>query len=81
VRSSTGCFVEFVQMGSTVRLPFAVFAVGAVLAGMLLATVGLVLHTIARRFRELNLQLRALEDLQRSTKQPVEERTAPGRRA
>jgi hypothetical protein len=68
-------------MGSTVRLPFAVFGVGAVLAGMLLATVGLVLHTIARRFRELNLQLRALEDLQRSTKQPVEERTVPVRRA
>ena len=73
--------VEFVQMGSTARLPFAVFAVGAVLAGMLLATVGLVLHTIARRFRELNLQLRALEDLQRSTKQPVEERTEPVRRS
>jgi glycosyltransferase involved in cell wall biosynthesis len=56
---------EFVETGLVVRLPLAVFAVGAVLAGMLLSTVGLVLHTIARRFRELNYQLRAFEDFTR----------------
>jgi glycosyltransferase involved in cell wall biosynthesis len=64
---AAGLFVtyEFFETGLVERLPLAVFSVGAVLAGMLLATVGLVLHTIARRFRELNFQLRALEDYER----------------
>ena len=54
--------VEFVQTGLVLRLPLAVFAVGAVLSGMLLATVGLILHTMASRFRELNYKLRAMEE-------------------
>jgi glycosyltransferase involved in cell wall biosynthesis len=45
--------VEFVKTGLVPRLPSAVLAVGLVLSGMLLFVVGLVLHTITRRFQEL----------------------------
>ncbi len=50
--------VEFFQTGLVQRLPLAVLAVGLVLSGMLLMVVGLVLHTITRRFQELEHQLR-----------------------
>lgn len=48
---------EFIETGLVPRLPSAVLAVGLVLTGMLLITVGLVLHTIARRSQEMNQQL------------------------
>jgi glycosyltransferase involved in cell wall biosynthesis len=52
--------VEFVKTGLVPRLPSAVLAVGLILAGLLTAVVGLVLHTIARRFQELDHQLKIL---------------------
>ena len=50
--------VEFIKTGLVPRLPSAVLAVGLVLSGMLLLVVGLVLHTITRRFQELEHQLK-----------------------
>ena len=50
--------VEFVRTGLVPRLPSAVLAVGLELSGMLLIAVGLVLHTITRRFQELEHQLK-----------------------
>ena len=51
---------EFWQTGLVLRLPSAVLAVGLALAGMLSLTVGLVLHTIARRSQEMEHQLQSL---------------------
>ncbi len=53
--------VEFLKTGLVPKLPSAVLAVGLVLSGMLLLVVGLVLHTITRRFQELEHQLRLRE--------------------
>jgi len=50
--------IEFFKTGLVPRLPSAVLAVGLVLSGMLLITVGLVLHTITRRFQELEHQIK-----------------------
>jgi glycosyltransferase involved in cell wall biosynthesis len=52
--------VEFVKTGLVPRLPSAVLAVGLVLSGMLMIVVGLVLHTITRRFQELDHQMKVL---------------------
>ena len=54
--------VEFIRTGLVTRIPSAVFAVGMGLSGMLSFTVGLVLHTIARRSQEFDFQLRSLFD-------------------
>jgi len=54
--------VEFVRTGLVPRLPSAVLAVGLELSGMLLIVVGLVLHTITRRFQELEHQLKVRQD-------------------
>jgi len=54
----TVVIVEFIKTGLVPRLPSAVLAVGLVLSGMLLLMVGLVLHTITRRFQELEHQLK-----------------------
>jgi small-conductance mechanosensitive channel len=53
---------EFLETGLIQRLPSAILAVGLILAGILLALVGLVLHSIARRFQELDYQLRLVVD-------------------
>jgi hypothetical protein len=53
--------VEFIKTGLVPRLPSAVLAVGLVLSGMLLLVVGILLHTITRRFQELEHQLRLRE--------------------
>jgi glycosyltransferase involved in cell wall biosynthesis len=60
--------VEFLRTGLVPRLPSALLAVGLVLSGLLAVVVGLVLHTIARRFQELDYQLRilALESVRES---------------
>ena len=50
--------VEFFQTGLVPRLPSAVLAVGLVLSGMLSVVVGLVLHTVTRKFQELDYQLK-----------------------
>lgn len=54
----TVVIVEFLRTGFVPRLPSAVLAAGLVLSGMLLLVVGLVLHTITRRFQELEHQLK-----------------------
>jgi hypothetical protein len=51
---------EFVETGFIRHLPSAILAIGLVISGMLLVIVGLILHTIARRFQELNHHLRLL---------------------
>ena len=53
---------EFIQTGLVPRLPSAVLAVGLILCGLLLITVGLILHTIVRRSQELDHQIRTLTD-------------------
>jgi glycosyltransferase involved in cell wall biosynthesis len=50
--------LEFLKTGLVPRLPSAVLAVGLVLSGMLMMVVGLILHTITRRFQELEHQLK-----------------------
>jgi membrane protein implicated in regulation of membrane protease activity len=57
--------VDFIKTGLVPRLPSAVLAVGLVLSGMLLIAVGLVLHTITRRFQELDHQLKMLGKTQK----------------
>lgn len=58
--------VEFLKTGLVPRLPSALLAVGLVLAGLIFIFVGLVLHTIVRRFQELDWQLQTLGDELRS---------------
>jgi glycosyltransferase involved in cell wall biosynthesis len=53
---------EFIETGLVPRLPSAVLAVGMVLSGMLLIVVGLILHTIARRFNEIEHQLMSMSE-------------------
>jgi len=53
--------LEFLRTGLVPRLPSAVLAVGLVLSGIIMGVVGLILHTVARHFRELDLQFRLLE--------------------
>lgn len=52
---------EFLATGLVPRLPSALLAVGLVLSGLLVTMVGLILHTISRRFQELDLQLKHLQ--------------------
>lgn len=54
----TVVIIEFFKTGLVPRLPSALLAVGLVLSGMLLISVGLVLHTVIRHFQELEHQLR-----------------------
>lgn len=51
---------EFLATGRILRFPSVILAVGLVLSGLLAAFVGLVLHTIARRFQELDYQMQEL---------------------
>jgi len=69
----TVVIVEFIRTGLVPRLPSAVLAVGLVLSGMLLLVVGLVLHTITRRFQELEHQLK-LSNKEAGRSQTVETR-------
>jgi glycosyltransferase involved in cell wall biosynthesis len=52
--------IEFIKTGLVPRLPSAVLAVGLVLSGLISMLAGIVLHTIARRFQELDYQLKVL---------------------
>jgi glycosyltransferase involved in cell wall biosynthesis len=53
---------QFIETGYVYHFPTAILATGLELAGMLSITVGLVLHTIARRSLEIEHQLQALYD-------------------
>lgn len=68
----TVVIAEFLRTGLVPRLPSAVLAVGLVLSGLLVAMVGLVLHTVARRFQELNLQVQQVERCVSDAQQLVE---------
>lgn len=70
----TVVIVEFIRTGLVPKLPSAVLAVGLVLSGMLLLVVGLVLHTITRRFQELEHQLR-LRDKQAISREEANSKT------
>jgi glycosyltransferase involved in cell wall biosynthesis len=52
--------VESISKGTAVRLPLAVLASGLGLCGLLSLTVGLILHSIARRSQEFEYQLEML---------------------
>lgn len=60
--------VEFIKTGLVPRLPSAVLAVGLVLCGLLSFTVGLILHSIARRSQEFEYQMQALARELRSSR-------------
>ena len=53
---------EFLETGLVLRFPSAILSVGMILSGMLLLMVGLILHTINRRFQELEYYMRLLID-------------------
>ena len=50
--------VQFLKTGVVQHLLLAIVAIGLMSSGMLLCVVGLVLHTITRRFQELEFQLK-----------------------
>lgn len=58
----TWAIMDYVKTGLVPRLPSAVLAVGLVLSGMIFIVVGLILHTISRRFQELNFQLQSFAE-------------------
>lgn len=51
---------EFILTGYIHRVPSAILSVGLVLSGLMVIFFGLVLHTISRRFQELDCQLQNL---------------------
>ncbi len=51
---------EFLSFGRIFRFPSAILAAGLVLAGLIMAFTGLVLHSITRHFQELDYQLQDL---------------------
>ena len=59
--------LEFINTGVIRHLPSAILAVGLNLSGMLLIIAGLILHTIARRFQELNHHFQLLIEEQAAT--------------
>jgi len=54
---------EFFTTGLVLHLPSAVLAVGLVLSGILVSFAGLILHTMSRRFQELDWQMQNLSEL------------------
>jgi glycosyltransferase involved in cell wall biosynthesis len=55
---------EFLTTGFILHFPSAILAVGLVLTGILVAFTGLILHTLSRRFQELDCQLQNMNELQ-----------------
>jgi glycosyltransferase involved in cell wall biosynthesis len=70
--------VEFIKTGLVARLPFAVLSVGLVLCGLLSITVGLILHSIARRAQEFEYQLQVLAEELRSNRSTPGQQQATG---
>lgn len=60
--------IEFLETRKILRMPSAILAVGLVLSGMLSLVVAVILHTIVRRFQEVEHQLRILGEELRRTK-------------
>lgn len=61
---------EFISTQYITHVPSAILAVGLVLSGLFVAFTGLVLHTITRRFQEIDYQLQNLLD---SSDKPTDE--------
>jgi glycosyltransferase involved in cell wall biosynthesis len=53
---------EYLSTGYINHLPSAVLSVGLVLSGLLMSFVGLILHTISRRFQEMDRQFQNLTE-------------------
>lgn len=67
--------LEYLRTGAIARMPSALLAVGAVLAGIISILVGIILHVIAQRFRELDFHLQILaDDVRRSRTQSQDAR-------
>jgi len=62
--------VEFIETRQILHMPSTVLAVGLVLSGMLLLMVALILHTIVRRFQEIDHQMQALRRRQPDIQDP-----------
>ncbi len=58
----TWVIMDYVKTGLVPRLPSAVLAMGLVLLGTISMVVGLILHTISRRFQELDFQLQSFAE-------------------
>ena len=56
----TSLVLEFLRTGLISRIPSVILTAALALSGLISGMVGLVLHTIARRFQELDLQMRVL---------------------
>ncbi len=52
--------VQYLRTGLIFRIPSAILAVGLTLSGLIFIVVGIILHVIAQRFRELDFQLELL---------------------
>ncbi len=64
--------LEFVKQGTIARPVLAVFSVGIFLCGLLSISVGLVLHSIARRSQEFDYQIQVLADELRARNVPAD---------
>lgn len=56
-----GVIAEYVQTGLVLRFPTAILATGLVLSGLLSMSVGLILNSLARKFREIHYQVTCTE--------------------
>jgi len=65
---------EYYRTGQVLRLPSAVLATGILLIGVLSGIAGLILHTIAQRFRDVDHQLQSLAELMKSGSKEPEDR-------
>ena len=53
---------DFLRTGLILRIPSAILAVGTVLSGLISIVMGIILHVIAQRFRELDANLQGLAE-------------------
>jgi glycosyl transferase family 2 len=53
---------DYLKTGLVPHLPSAILALGLVLSGLIFGLVGLILHTISRRFQEFDLQFRSFAE-------------------
>lgn len=56
-----GVVAEYLRTGLVLRFPTAILATGMVLSGVLSMSVGLILNSLARKFREVHYQVTCME--------------------
>jgi glycosyltransferase involved in cell wall biosynthesis len=56
-----GVLAEYLKTGLVLRFPTAILATGLVLSGVLSMSVGLILNSLARKFREIHYQVTCME--------------------